>query len=83
MVKDLVVVFLLNFKRLLIPLTIVFYFQKWNTMVFVDIPLSGLHHIFLTENNMFPHMEAILIYVQLILVYHRAVYWALYFFVHT
>ena len=43
--KDLVVVFSLIYKRLLIQLIIEFCCQKWNIMVFGDVPLSGLNLI--------------------------------------
>ena len=33
-------------------------------MVFVDVPLSGLDHIYLIERNMFLSMEVTLAYFQ-------------------
>ena len=43
-------------------------------MVFGDVLLSGLGHIFLIESNMFLLMVVILIYFQLLVAYHRVLY---------
>ena len=51
------VVFSLIYKRLLIRLIIKFCYQNWNIMVYVDVPFSGLNHIYLIESNMFLLME--------------------------
>ncbi len=77
-IKDLVVVFSLIYKKLLILLIIEFCFQNWNIMVFVDVPLSGLDHICLIDNNMFLLMEVILTCFQSLVVYLKALYWVLY-----
>ena len=47
--------------------------------LFVDTPLNGLDHIYLIESNMFLLMEVILTYFQLLVVCHKALYWAHYF----
>ena len=48
-------------------------------MVFVDVPFSGLNHIKVIESNMFLSMEVTLTYFQLLVVYHKVLYWAHYF----
>ena len=48
-------------------------------MVFVDVPLNGLDHSFLIANNMFLLMAVVLIYFQLLVVYHKVLYWVHYF----
>ena len=48
-------------------------------MVYVDVPFSGLDDIYLIESNMFLLMEAILTYFQLLVVYHKVLYWVHYF----
>ena len=49
-------------------------------MAFVGVPLSGLDHICLIGSNMFLLMENPLAYLQFLVVYLRALYWAHYFF---
>ena len=75
-IKDLVVVSSLAYKRLFILLFMQFYYQNWNIMVFVDELLNGLDHIYLIDINIFLLMEAILSYFQLLVVYHKVLYWA-------
>ena len=72
-------VFSLVYKKLLIQLIIKFCDQNWNIMVYVDVPFSGLDHIYLIESNMFLLMEVILTYFQLLVVYHKVMYWVHYF----
>ena len=42
-------------------------------MAVVDVPLSGLGHIYLIESNMFLSMEVTLAYFQLPVEYHKKV----------
>ena len=43
-------------------------------MVNMDVPFSGLDHIYLIESNMFLLMEVTLTYFQLLVVYHMVLY---------
>ena len=52
-------------------------------MVFGDVLLSGLGHIFLTESSMFLLMVVIPTYFQLLVGYHKVLYWVHYFFLFT
>ena len=54
--------------------------SKLDIILFVDVPFSGLDHIYLIEsNNMLLLMEVILTYFQLLVVYHKVLYWVHYF----
>ena len=72
--KDLVVVFLLIYKGLLILSIMKFYCQNWNTMVCVVVPLSDLDLIYLIESSMFLSLEVILTCFQLPVVYHKVLH---------